>query len=200
MPYTLAMGLVWFALAALVGLVVGWLLRSVAARRQVERARSANVGAVELDELERLRGRVAALEPLAAERDELRAELDRQQHQPAAAAAEPSPTGAASGDAAPGDMAAAAAVLGRPIDADDLTVIDGIDADVARLCQGIGISTWAELSVTEVSLLRTMLHEAGADGAGHDPQSWPTQARLLAAGAWDEFASVGTHRAGDASD
>ncbi len=73
MPYTLMKGLVWFLLALLIGIVIGWLLRSVAARRQVARARSHHVDTVEL---ERLRGRVANLEPVVVDRDRLRAQLD----------------------------------------------------------------------------------------------------------------------------
>ena len=76
MPYTLMKGLAWVLLAVLLGIVIGWLLRSVAAKRQVERARAANLGTADRDELERLRQRVAELEPIVAERDLLRAELD----------------------------------------------------------------------------------------------------------------------------
>jgi uncharacterized membrane-anchored protein YhcB (DUF1043 family) len=73
MPYTLMKGLGWFLAALVLGIVIGWLIRSVAARRQVAKARAQQVDAIEL---ERLRGRIANLEPVVAERDQLRAELD----------------------------------------------------------------------------------------------------------------------------
>ena len=57
------------------------------------------------------------------------------------------------------------------------------------LCHGIGIRTWQDLSTTEVSLLRTMLLDAGPRFRTHDPSTWPEQARLLAEGRWDEFAA-----------
>lgn len=196
MPYTLMKGLVWVLLAVLLGIVVGWLLRSVAAKRQVERARAANLGTADQDELERLRNRVANLEPVVNERDRLKGELDAERQRaanppPAAEAVQPL-IGSTSEESEPvspvsTDIAAAAAVLGKRIERDDLTVVEGIGPKIAELCHGIGITTWAELSVTEVSLLRTMLTDAGQRFKAHDPSTWPEQAGLLAQGAWAEF-------------
>jgi len=198
MPYTLMKGLVWILLAVLLGVVVGWLLRSVAAKRQIERARNGNVGTVDDAELERLRHRVANLEPLVGERDRLKHEIDDLRSTAGAvvgstaAAPGPASVGEVARHVGPGDEATdAAAVLGRPVTADDLTVIEGIGPTIAELCQGIGITTWAELSVTEVSLLRTMLNDAGQRFKASDPSTWPTQAGLLAAGSWAEFVSLG---------
>lgn len=209
MPYTLMKGLVWVLLAVLLGIVIGWLLRSVAAKRQVERARAANLGTADRDELERLRQRVADLEPIVAERDRLRAELDeaRGDDSPSGAAAPPPllvtavtsepapasdtpPVSEPTADAGTSDLGAAAAVIGKRIVADDLTVVEGIGPKIAELCHGIGISTWTDLAETEVSLLRTMLNDAGQRFKAHDPSSWPQQAALLAAGAWDDFAAL----------
>lgn len=188
MPYTLMKGLVWILLAVLLGVVVGWLLRSVAAKRQIERARNGNVGTVDDAEIERLRHRVANLEPLVGERDRLKHENDDLRSSAGAAVGSTS----AAGTVGPGDEATdATTVLGRPVTVDDLTVIEGIGPTIAELCEGIGITTWAELSVTEVSLLRTMLNDAGQRFKASDPSTWPTQAGLLAAGSWAEFALLG---------
>lgn len=226
MPYTLMKGLVWVLLAVLLGIVIGWLLRSVAAKRQVERARAAHLGAGDRDELDLLRQRVAELEPAAAERDRLRAELDgagRDETSPTAVqpvvsqpvvsqpspsdpvdpvetvdhvpadpppiAAAPEPVPPDAPPAAP-DLAAAAATIGSRVVADDLTVVEGIGPKIADLCHGIGIRTWADLAETEVSLLRTMLNDAGQRFKAHDPGTWPQQAALLAQGAWDEFVAL----------
>ena len=217
MPYTLSMALLWVVLAVLLGIVIGWLMRSVVAKRQIERARSNHLDTVEL---ERLRGRIANLEPAVAERDRLRSELEARRAATTPAvqgfAAVPSPVDDeidARSDAAPViadaveeahddiepsgasgetggsslDLAAAAAVLGRKLRLDDLTAVEGIGPKISDLCQGIGIQTWADLAQTEASLLRTMLHDAGPRFRTHDPATWPEQAALLAAGRWEDF-------------
>src|SRR5690606_11679070 len=138
MPYTLSMALLWVALAVLLGIVVGWLMRSVVAKRQIERARSNHLDHLEL---ERLRARLAELEASASEHDRLRSD-------PAARRAPletvpVSPATAPPGDATDepardlADLAGAEAVLGTRIERDDLTVIDGIGPKIADLCAGI---------------------------------------------------------------
>ena len=212
MPYTLMKGLVWVLLAVLLGIVIGWLLRSIAAKRQVDRARNHHVDTVEL---ERLRGRVANLEPVVDERDRLKTDLAAYRADlatavaVAVAAAEPEPAtevqgfasvvtpesdsaaAVASGEpaspAAAPDVRQARAVLGKSITVDDLKVVEGIGPKIESLCHGIGIRTWFDLSTTEGSLLSTMLADAGSGVASHDPSTWPEQAGLLAAGRWDEF-------------
>ena len=201
MPYTLMKGLVWVLLAVLLGIVIGWLLRSVAAKRQVARARNHHVDNAEL---ERLRGRIANLEPVVVERDQLQAQLEECRAQARNAVATtaqgfvPGPDAdrtseveqargePVSAPAAP-DVAEAATVLGKPITLDDLKVIEGVGPKIESLCHGIGIRTWFDLSTTEVSLLRTMLADAGSRFATHDPSTWPEQAGLLATGRWDDF-------------
>lgn len=152
MPYTLSMAAAWLMVAAVVGLVVGWLLRSVVANRQIERARANHLDSVEL---ERLRSQIAKFDEIAAERDRLLTELDA--IRPARWYLAPS---------------------------DDLTMVPGIIPDVAELCIGIGIRTWEDLATTEVSLLRTMLEDAGPGFAMLDPSHWPTEAGRLAANRW----------------
>ena len=203
MPYTLMKGLVWVLLAVLLGIIIGWLLRSVAAKRQVERARAANLNTADRDELEALRQRVATLEPAAVERDRLEAELADlrsvdgagESAQPLGSAPPPTPEPAVGSQpvetTSPDvDLVAASAAIGSRIAADDLTVVEGIGPKIAELCHGIGIRTWADLAETEVSLLRTMLNDAGQRFKAHDPGTWPQQAALLASGAWDEFVAL----------
>ncbi len=207
MPYTLMKGWAWVLLGVLLGIFIGWLLRSIAAKRQVARARSHHVDSVEM---ERLRGRLDNLEPVVAERDRLIAELEqlRSTHdqaipeqaqalvaidEPVVGAdevdASPPPPGAASPPAAP-DVSGASAVLGAAITVDDLKVIEGIGPKIESLCHGIGIRTWFDMSTTEVSLLSTMLSDAGSRFATHDPSTWPQQAGLLAAGRWLDFKTL----------
>ncbi len=192
MPYTLAKGFAWITLALMLGVIIGWLLRSIVAKRQVARARAHHVDTAEM---ERLRGRVANLEPVVSERDRLRDEVEAAR---AAATAPSAPSASlpvsrhATTDAAPSspsmpDLDHGAAVLGRSIHLDDLTVVEGIGPKIEELCNGIGIRTWFDLSTTEVSLLRTMLTDAGSRFRSHDPTTWPEQAGLLANGRWEDF-------------
>lgn len=209
MPYTLVKALVWMLLALALGITIGWLLRSVLVRRQFARARGHRAPVdgegddsrdeVDVAELERLRGRVANLETVATERDRLAAELESLRPPPSRdqSAVDPDRAGDVSERGSPNgsvpsrpDLDAAAAALGGPIELDDLTVIEGLGPSIEELCHGIGIRTWYDLSTTEVSLLRTMLTDAGPRFKTHDPSTWPHQAELLAHGRWDEFREV----------
>ena len=231
MSYTLMKGLAWFLMALLLGIMIGWLLRSITATRQMRKLRAVRSDSSELD---RLRARVANLEPVVAERDRLAAELAAgavvAPPAPPASPASP-PPGADSADVAVAEadieaelepvdepppanadtahvpsepeftelnLVAAAAVIGKKVKLDDLTAIEGIGPAIATLCHNIGIQTWADMAATEVSLLRTMLTDAGPRFQMHAPASWPEQAGLLATGQWEEFttltASLGSGR------
>lgn len=205
MPYTLMKALAWLLVALVLGIVIGWLLRNATARRQIARARGERGDAAEL---ERLRTRSDRLDAVSADRDRLAAELEACRNErdrlagSSMSAATPGETDGASaahsttaaaissGDeptATAVDVDRAAAVLGHRVEVDDLTEIEGIGPKIDELCHGIGIRTWGDLASTEVSLLRTMLTDAGARYKVHDPTTWPEQAALLAAGRWDEF-------------
>lgn len=102
MTYTLLKFLGWGILLAVIGGCVGWALRSLTARRDVARARAANV---EADELERMRHRLANLEQVVAERDRLRMQIADMRHTDspgvvgAAPDGDPATTSPESGDA-----------------------------------------------------------------------------------------------------
>jgi predicted flap endonuclease-1-like 5' DNA nuclease len=190
MPYTLAKALVWLVLAGVLGLIIGWLLRSVTATRQLSRARGRHADG---EETQRLRTRVAELEAAVADRERLAADRDRLQHEldaagrsaPADAVETETPSGVPADEDA--GLSSAEAVLGRPIVRDDLKVVEGIGPSIEDLCHGIGIRTWSDLAETEPSLLRTMLDDAGPRSKTQNPDTWPRQAALLAAGDWQAF-------------
>lgn len=241
MPYTLAKFFLWGLLMALAGGVVGWLLRSLKCRGEVAAARATTV---DEPELERLRGRVANLEPVVAERDRLRIKLAdvrgssagalgfsspvepsivptddplpddaraddlpleasgivgfadvgspvdgaTAEREREAAAPEADAAAEASAEPAPAlDLDGAAAVLGRRIKLDDLTVVEGIGPKIAELCSAIGVSTWRALGATDVDALQSMLDAAGSRFRMHKPATWPRQAQMLANGDWDAF-------------
>ncbi len=240
MPYTLAKGLFWFVLAVVLGMVIGWLLHQLVARREARRCRviqaEMNKCRARVRELESIvdeRDRLAAQkEALTSERDRLLARLgqgsavapsvsdsvepddaedepaeivepveESEDVEPVATDDQVAASDDDSGDDEPEsstpelaeddqpviDLSAAAEILGHSVRADDLTVVEGIGPKIAELCHGIGIHTWADLGSTEVSLLKTMLVDAGPRFRPHDPGTWPDQAKLLAAGQWKDF-------------
>ena len=190
MPYTLAKMFLWIVLAVGLGIITGWLLRNVTARRQIARARTQRG---DNGEVERLRGRITTLESTIAERDRRIADLEADVPR-AAVEPEPTPPEAPAegmiGAPVDAEIERAEAMLGTPVAIDDLKLIVGIGPTVEELCHGIGIRTWADLAATEVSLLQTMLNDAGARSKTNDPTMWPRQAELLAARDWESFATL----------
>jgi predicted flap endonuclease-1-like 5' DNA nuclease len=83
------------------------------------------------------------------------------------------------------DCEQAAAVLGHPLVADDLTAILGLTASCADALTAKGISSWWVLANADLDLLRSTLAAAGLDSV--DPSTWPHQARLLSLSQWDRF-------------
>ncbi len=69
-------------------------------------------------------------------------------------------------------------------DPDDLTRIEGVGPKIAQLLQAAGIQTYARLATVDAEWLQQILDEAGSDFALADPETWPLQASLAAAGRW----------------
>ncbi len=235
MFYTLGTWALWLVGAALIGLVVGWFVRSVssASRRELKAATS---------EADQLRKRVDDMTGIAGDRDRLMLELEDQR------ALAPDPSILAAGraaaherddlamklaqqtawigelrvrlwnsearardlqavvdshvlEAAPPipDLVEGERVLGHPLRFNDLTTIQGVGPALAQLCISRGLTTWWSLAHADIELLRSMLAEAGPKYQVHDPTTWPQQARLLANGQWERFATLAAAlRAGQA--
>jgi large subunit ribosomal protein L30 len=71
-------------------------------------------------------------------------------------------------------------------EADDITQIEGIGPKIAELLRANDISTFAQLAAASVEQLRGILQQQPRLRLA-DPTTWPEQARLAAAGQWDEF-------------
>jgi len=72
--------------------------------------------------------------------------------------------------------------------ADDLKRIDGIGPKIASVFQDAGITTYAQLAATDVDRLRQILTDSGIRLA--NPDTWPDQAHLAAAGDWDDLKNL----------
>ena len=202
MPYTLTAGLLWYTAALGIGIVLGWLLRSTSALRQVSRARRQERSAVQ-GELDDLRTRAASEEELRLERNRLRHDNDLLREQlastglgvdsvagPVIEGGAPTPEATADDSLSSADLEEGGRLIGRRLSTDDLQVINGIGPVIEGLLNGIGISTWSDLAAVDIEAVRSMLADAGSRFSRHDPSTWPLQARLLERGEWDAFLAL----------
>ena len=70
---------------------------------------------------------------------------------------------------------------------DNLTLIEGIGPKIEELINQAGISTFDGLAATSVTRLREILDTAGNRFQTHNPETWPQQAKLAAAGNWESL-------------
>lgn len=70
---------------------------------------------------------------------------------------------------------------------DNLTKIEGIGPKIATLLIDKGIETFKDLSKASVKKLEEILTSAGSRYAMHKPKTWPEQAKLAAAGKWEDL-------------
>lgn len=75
-----------------------------------------------------------------------------------------------------------------PAPPDDLALIEGIGPKIAALLQDSGIHTFKQLAEAEPGRLEELL--SGANLRLANPESWPEQARLAAAGDWDALKTL----------
>ncbi len=85
----------------------------------------------------------------------------------------------------PAPAATAEAPKGKK--ATDLKIIEGIGPKIEEVLKDAGIEDWSALAAAEPGNLKDILEEAGDQYRMHNPYTWPLQARLAAAGRWDEF-------------
>ncbi len=76
----------------------------------------------------------------------------------------------------------------KAVKSDDLKKIEGIGPKIASILVEGGYDTFEKLSKADVATLRELLIEKGGKRyAMYDPETWPKQAELAAAGKWEEL-------------
>lgn len=73
---------------------------------------------------------------------------------------------------------------------DDLKKIEGIGPKIAGLLAADGIATFAALAKAKQTKLKGILEAAGPRYKMHNPTTWPEQAKLAAAGKWEQLATL----------
>ncbi len=74
--------------------------------------------------------------------------------------------------------------------ADDLKKIEGVGPKIAELLKAGGIVTFADLAKAKVSAVKAILDAAGPKFQMHDPATWAEQAKLAAAGKWEDLSKL----------
>ncbi len=200
MLYLITQIFVCLLLAALLGGVIGWWLKHLAARQRLARLEA------------RLAKAEAAAPPVAADRgakalegcrgeladcrtrlEELEAALAAAQNGDTTAVEKLGFSGLAAGAAATGDNYReryAALELkwrsGEPPPRDNLKKVEGIGPKIEGMLNDVRIYTFAALAAAKVSDLQAVLDQGGKRYRIHDPGTWPQQAALMAEDKWDE--------------
>ena len=81
-------------------------------------------------------------------------------------------------------------VAEAPAEPDDLKKIEGIGPKLSQILIDGGIKTYVDLASKTPDEIRAVLQAAGPRYQMHNPLTWPDQARLAAAGKWDELTKL----------
>lgn len=78
----------------------------------------------------------------------------------------------------------------KDVQPDDLTKIEGIGKKVTALLKENNILSFKDLGKSSIKKLQQILDEGGSKFNLHNPASWPKQAKLAAAGKWEELETL----------
>jgi predicted flap endonuclease-1-like 5' DNA nuclease len=70
---------------------------------------------------------------------------------------------------------------------DDLSKVEGIGKKIVEILAAEQIISFQDLAKATPKKIKTILDAAGNKFKMHDPATWPKQAKLAAAGKWDEL-------------
>jgi len=161
--------------------------RAAAQAAQVELEKT-QTAAKSTDEVEG-KAETAAPQPRKRTPEEIKAQREAMLARKQQRSAQPAGNGAESQATVAAEPTQATEVLATPPTPDDLTIIEGIGPKIASLLQGVDIVTFAQLAKTDVNQLQQILKEAELQHLAN-PATWPEQAKLAAAGQWDELKTL----------
>jgi len=79
---------------------------------------------------------------------------------------------------------------------DDLTKVEGIGKKIEALLYKNKIHSYKQLSKSTITGLKAILESGGNKFSMHNPGTWPKQAKLAAAGKWEDLALLQQHLKG----
>jgi large subunit ribosomal protein L27 len=79
---------------------------------------------------------------------------------------------------------------GKKVAPDDLKLIEGVGPKIEGLLHQAGINTWEAFANASIDQLQSILDEAGSRYKMHDPGTWAKQAKMAAAGQWNELVAL----------
>lgn len=87
----------------------------------------------------------------------------------------------------PFNAAEAAAIFGKKIKENDLTIIEGIGPKIEELFNNENVKTWKDLSECSIEKCQNVLDKGGDRFKIHDPGTWAEQAKLAYEGHWKKL-------------
>lgn len=168
-------------LAAIIGAILGWLLRSLSCGCDDEK-----------NEIEKLKAKNSKLEAdlkacLSRKPERIEVPVNTVTSSLGATTAAVTPPAPKAEPTLNFDAAAAKAAIGKKVIGDDLKVVEGIGPKIEQLFHEGGIKTWYQLSKAEVSKCQEILNGGGKRYEIHNPSTWPKQAGLAYEGKWEEL-------------
>jgi len=91
--------------------------------------------------------------------------------------------------AVPFDSDVAQRQYGKRIRDNDLKIIEGIGPKIEDLFKSAGIDSWKKLAQCSTEKCRDLLLKGGDRFRMHNPETWPSQARMACEGRWEELAN-----------
>ena len=173
--------------AALLGFLIGWFLRSVKLHAMKKSLDTCYENNEELKKRLNSDGKKIKNEKIAVNKStntKKNIDLKNTNEIKVASTYDPGNTNTITGSF---DKAIAKSVLGKSIKENDLKVVEGIGPKIAELLNKDGISTWKQLGDAPVTRIEKILKDAGDRFAFHKPDTWPRQSSLAARGKWEEL-------------
>lgn len=177
--------IIWPLLAAIIGAILGWLLKSLFCNCDDEQK--------EIEDLKSKNKKLKAeLEACLSNKPstELNLSASTSGMQDLASAGIAAKSLSTTLDTEPNlvfDTGLAKAIMGKKVVGDDLKVVEGIGPKIAELFNDNGVNTWYQLSNTSVARCQEILNIGGKRFEIHKPDTWPMQAGLAFDGKWKEL-------------